>query len=220
MSARRSIPTGNDLRLVILDCDGVLFNSAHANVAFYDSILAELGHSPLDEHGRELCHRLSGPQLWDHLFAADAVSHARAKEIAARHDYGPFYPMMEPVLDLEETLAALSAHCPLALATNRGRTVAGVIRHFGLDRFFSIWMGILDVPRAKPAPDLLVACLERAEVAPDAAVFVGDTSVDHDAANAAGVAFVGIGPHSGAAEPIIGLRELPLLLGVPPVRLD
>jgi phosphoglycolate phosphatase-like HAD superfamily hydrolase len=77
-------------------------------------------------------------------------------------------------------------------------------------------MGILDVPHAKPAPDLLVACLERAAVSPDAAVFVGDTSVDYEAATAAGVAFVGIGPHSGAAEPLTGLRELPLLLSVPP----
>ena len=218
MSFRASIPTGSDLRLVILDCDGVLFHSANANVAFYDSILAELGHLPLDAHGRELCHRLSGPQLWDHLFGADSVLHARAKEVAARHDYGPFYPLMEPVLELEETLARLSGHCPLALATNRGRTVAGVIRHFGLDRFFSIWLGILDVPRAKPAPDLLVACLQRAEVPADAAVFVGDTSVDYEAATAAGVAFVGIGANSGSAEPIRDLRDLPPLLGVPLVR--
>jgi phosphoglycolate phosphatase-like HAD superfamily hydrolase len=198
----------------------VLFHSANANVAFYDSILSELGLSPLDEHGRDLCHRLSGPQLWEHLFATDAVLHARAKELAARHDYGPFYPLMEPVLELEQTLAVLASHCPLALATNRGRTTGGVIRHFGLDRFFSIWMGILDVPRAKPAPDLLLACLERAEVSADAAVFVGDTSVDYEAATAARVAFVGIGPHTGAAESISGLRELPLLLGVSLVEPD
>lgn len=218
MSPRPYVPTGSDLRLVILDCDGVLFHSANANVAFYDSILAELGQSPLDARGRELCHRLSGPQLWDHLFAADAALHARAKQVAARQDYAPFYPLMEPVLELEETLTRLSAHCPLALATNRGRTVAGVIRHFSLDRFFSIWLGILDVARAKPAPDLLLACLERAEVAAEAAVFVGDTSVDCEAATSAGVAYVGIGVHSGAAEPIGGLRELPVLLGLPSAR--
>ena len=218
MSPQAPVPTGTDLRLVILDCDGVLFHSANANVAFYDAILAELVQAPLDARGRELCHRLSGPQLWDHLFAADAALHARAKEVAARQDYAPFYPLMEPVLELEETLARLSAHCPLALATNRGRTVAGVIRHFSLDRFFSIWMGILDVARAKPAPDLLLACLERAEVPANRAVFVGDTSADCESAASAGVAYVGIGHHSGAAEPIAELRELPELLGIPPAK--
>ncbi len=210
-----ALPRSNDVRLVILDCDGVLFDSFDANVAFYDTILDELGHAPLDERGRELCHRLSGPQLWAHLFATDAALHAQAKEVAGRTDYSPFFALMRPMPDLEETLRHLSSHCPLALATNRGRTVEGVVRHFDLDRFLSIWLGILDVPRAKPAPDLLHACLERANVPASASVFVGDTAVDHEAAVAAGVPYVGIGPRSGAVRPIRELRELPSLLRIP-----
>ncbi len=210
------LPTGGALELVILDCDGVLFDSYDANVAFYDSILTALGQPGMDDEARELCHRLSGPQLWDHLFAHDAALHARAKEIASRADYGPFYRLMRPVVDLDDTLRRLSTHCPLALATNRGRTVAGVLREFGLDRFLTIALGILDVPRPKPAPDLLLACLERAGVAADAAVFVGDTSVDREAATAAGVAYVGIGAHSGGERTIEELRDLPDLLCVAP----
>ena len=208
------LPTGDALELVILDCDGVLFDSYDANVAFYDSVLAAVGQPGMDEEARTLCHRLSGPQLWDHLFARDAALHARAKDVAARADYGPFYRLMQPVEDLDETLRRLSAHCPLALATNRGRTVTGVVREFGLDRFLSIALGILDVPRPKPAPDLLVACLERTGVTADAAVFVGDTSVDREAAAAAGIAYVGIGAHSGGERTIGKLRDLPTLLGV------
>jgi HAD superfamily hydrolase (TIGR01509 family) len=210
------LPTGDALELVILDCDGVLFDSYDANVAFYDSILAALGQPAMDDEARELCHRLSGPQLWDHLFARDAALHARAKEIAGRADYGPFYRLMRPVPGLDETLRRLSSHCPLALATNRGRTVTGVLREFGLDRFLTIALGILDVPRPKPAPDLLLACLERAGVTADAAVFVGDTSVDRDAALAAGVAYVGIGAHSRADRTIRALRDLPALLRIEP----
>src|SRR6185436_8940471 len=116
-----ALPVGDALRLIILDCDGVLFDSWDANVAFYDSVLTALGESPLDETGRELCHRLSGPQLWDHLFAHDRDRHTRAKAMAAKADYSPFYRLMHPVPDLDATLARLSAHCPLALATNRGR---------------------------------------------------------------------------------------------------
>jgi HAD superfamily hydrolase (TIGR01509 family) len=101
------------------------------------------------------------------------------------------------------------------MATNRGRTVEGVVRHFSLDRFLSTWLGILDVPRPKPAPDLLLANLERAQVPATAAVYVGDTSVDREAAMAAGVPYVGVGPYSGAAQMIAGLGELPDLLGIP-----
>lgn len=215
MTARR-LPPARELDLVILDCDGVLFDSWEANVAFYDSILAALARAPLDDHGRELCHRLSGPQLWAELFGDDPAAHQRAKEVAARADYSPYFPLMRPATELHETLATLASHCRLALATNRGRTVAGVLSHFDLARFFSVSLGILDVARPKPAPDLLLACLERTGVHSTAAVYVGDTSVDHAAATAADVAYVGIGRDSGAALAIRELRELPRTLGIGP----
>jgi phosphoglycolate phosphatase len=214
VSGVATLPTGAEVQLILLDCDGVLFDSWDANVAFYDSILAKLGEKPLDERGRDLCHRLSGPQLWQHLFGEDSARHARAKEIAARADYSPFYSLMRPVPDLERTLARLAAHCPLALATNRGRTVEGVVRHFGLERFLSIWLGILDVARPKPAPDLLLACLARARVPAHAAVFVGDTDVDREAAEAAAVPYIGIGSESGRHHVIAELRELPKLIAI------
>lgn len=215
MTTPDDLPRGPAVRLVILDCDGVLFDSFEANVAFYDSILTELGHPPLDQVGRELCHRMSGPQLWAHLFATDEAVHTRARAAAARADYAPFYALMRPVPALDATLARLARHCRLAMATNRGRTVEGVVRYFKLDRFLSTWLGILDVPRPKPAPDLLLANLDRADVPASAAVYVGDTSVDREAAVAAGIAYVGIGPRSRAARTITELRELPDLLGIP-----
>ncbi len=215
MSSPPPLPRGADLKLVILDCDGVLFDSSRANVAFYDSVLRALGQPPLDREGQELCHQLSGPQLWAHLFERDQPLHQRAREVAARADYSPFYALMQPMPGLEATLGRLAAHCPLALATNRGRTVAGVLAAFSLERFFAVRLGILDVPRPKPAPDLLLACLERTGVDADASVYVGDTAVDHEAAAAAAVPYVGVGPLSRADWVVREIRELPDLLEVP-----
>lgn len=218
MSSPRSLPVGDALELVILDCDGVLFDSWDANVAFYDAVLATIGEGPLDATGRELCHRLSGPQLWGELFPERPDLLERARVASASADYAPFYPLMRPTAELTETLARITAHCPLALATNRGRTVAGVTKYFSLERFFAAALGILDVPRPKPAPDLLLACLERTGVRSAAAVFVGDTLVDREAAAAAGVAYVGIGPVSGGVVVLEELRELPDLLEIAPRR--
>ncbi|MCZ2111038.1 MAG: HAD family hydrolase [Dehalococcoidia bacterium] len=215
MNTNYTLPRGRALRLIMLDCDGVLFDSFDANVAFYDSILKTLGHPPLDEVGRELCHRMAGPQLWAHLFAGDETAHARAKAAAAQANYDPFYALMQPVPELASTLDRLGRHCRLAMATNRGRTVEGVVRHFGLDRFLSSWLGVLDVPHPKPAPDLLLASLDRTSVPAAAAVYVGDTATDYEAAAASSVPYVGVGRRSNAAYTIADLRELPDLLGIP-----
>lgn len=166
----RPLPPADALRLVIFDCDGVLFDSWKANVAFYDAVLTALGLPPLDDEGRQLCHTLSSPQLYAHLFPGDEHMQRRITAAARATDYGPFYELMEPAEALEPTLRRLAAHCPLALATNRGITVRGVVERFGLEPFFAIRLGILDVARPKPAPDLLVGCLERAGVAASQAV--------------------------------------------------
>jgi len=208
----QSLPTGDALRLAIFDCDGVLFDSWKANVAFYNTVLTACGRPTLDEETLHLCHTLSSPQLYAHLFPDDVPMQRRIAEIARATDYAPFYGLMEPVAELEATLAHLSRHCPLALATNRGTTVNGVLERFGLEAYFPIRFGILDVARPKPAPDMLLACLERARVDADAAVYVGDTELDREAARAAGIAYIGVGPASGAELRITGIRELPALL--------
>jgi len=206
------LPDRARLRLVMLDCDGVLFDSWRANVAFYNAALAGAGQPPLDGEGERLCHRLSSPQLWAALFGHDPALHGRVVEAAAAVDYGPFYDLMVPAADLEATLTRLAAHCSLALATNRGKTVAGVVERFGLRPFLALHVGVLDVARPKPAPDMLLHCLERVGVEPEEAVYVGDTELDRAAAAAAGVAYVGVGPASGARWTVEGVRDLPALL--------
>lgn len=210
--AGAALPRPDQLRLIMLDCDGVLFDSWKANVAFYNAVLDVAGLPPLDDHGERLCHTLSSPQLYATLFGAEPALHRRVTDAAARVDYTPFFDLMVPAPALEDSLARMASHCALALATNRGRTVAGLVERFGLETFFTIRVGILDVARPKPAPDLLHACLSRADVPASAAVYVGDTELDRAAAAEAGVAYVGVGTASGARYVVGELRELPALL--------
>ncbi|HEY3352155.1 MAG TPA: HAD-IA family hydrolase [Polyangia bacterium] len=50
-----------------------------------------------------------------------------------------------------------------------------------------------EVPRAKPAPDVVLAAMARLGVAAAATWMVGDSRFDRDAAAAAGVRFIGLG---------------------------
>lgn len=199
-------------RLVILDCDGVMFDSSAANVGFYNSILEHMGHPALDAEGERLAHWMGSPELIARLFGHDADLHRAARDVARELDYTPFLRLMTPVPRLVETLEWLRERGSTALATNRGSTIPQLLEHFALGEHFDVVVGLLDVARPKPAPDMLLHCLERLDVAPAHALYVGDSVTDHLAAEAAGIDFVAVGDVAPGERRITALAELPGLL--------
>jgi phosphoglycolate phosphatase len=202
------------LRAVIFDCDGVLFDSWRANVAFYNAVLRVLGRAPLDGEGERQAHMLSSPQLFAALFGDDAALVERATGLARDLDFGPFYELMRPVPGLHALLAELKTTYRLGMATNRGVTARRVARYFGIDAFLELVVGIHDVARPKPSPDMIEKCVAHFAIAPDEAVYVGDTQADREAAHAAGVHFIAVGAHAAGALRVRELGELPALLSV------
>ncbi len=198
--------------LVILDCDGVLFESFEANVAFYNAVLERLGQPELNEEGRGHAHRMATPQIMEWLFGEDPQRLSEAMTAAYATDYTPFLARLEPVSELFETLRWLREHYRTAMATNRGATIPDLLAHFELAPLFEMVVGIRDVPRPKPAPDMLVHCLEGLGVEAHAAVYVGDSPGDLAAAEAARMRFIGVGGSVEHHTRIEELRALPDLL--------
>ena len=198
------------LSLVIFDCDGVLFDSAAANIAYYNAVLQRMGRAPLSEEWGRRAHFLSSRQLYEAMFGTDDQLAAEALGAASEVDYGPFYSLMEPAAGLEEVLTALKRRYRLAMATNRGVTLPGVMREFRLGRFIELAVGVHDVTHPKPHPEMIQRCLAHFDVEPTAALYVGDSESDQRAAAAAGVHFVAVGHAPAAASlRIAGLSELP-----------
>jgi HAD superfamily hydrolase (TIGR01549 family) len=200
------------LAAVIFDCDGVLFDSWRANVAFYNAVLATAGQPALDENWARRAHVMASTQLFEAMFDMDAAMLAQVRDTARETDYGPFLSLMEPVPGLHDTLATLKRSYRLAMASNRGRTVHQVLRHFALDGYLEHAVGARDVPRPKPHPDMLEECVARLGVRADQTVYVGDAPSDMEAARSAGLHFVAIGAHEWAAQHIPELRALPAYL--------
>jgi phosphoglycolate phosphatase len=194
--------------LVMLDCDGTMFDSYEANRAFYDAVLGQIGLPPLDPEGRELAHRLSSPQLFAHLFRDDPGTHERAVAAARATDYTPFLFRMTPMPELFETLGWLHDRFQTALVTNRGSTIPHLLEHFGLQRHFDLVVGIHDVERPKPAPDMIVRCLEHFAVPAAESVYVGDSPGDLEASRAAGVPFIAVGGLPGGDHSLASFAEL------------
>ena len=165
-------------RAVIFDCDGVLFDSWHANIAFYNAIRAALGLPPMDRAWEDRAHFLAATTVLEEMFGHDPVLAADARRVFETTDYEPFFDLMVPARGLFDVLAALRPAWRLGMATNRGATLPGVMRRFGLDAWLDAAVGVLDVARPKPAPDMIEECLSRLGVPPSAAVYVGDAESD------------------------------------------
>lgn len=208
---------------VIFDCDGVLFDSWRANVAYYNAIRAALDLPAMDATWERRAHFLAASQLLHSMFADAPEQLAAAQQAARAIDYGPFYALMEPATDLFATLDRLKPLHRLGMATNRSTTVRGVVERFGLAAWLDAAVGLLDAGRPKPAPDVIQACLARLGVEPAWAVYVGDAETDLEAARAAGVHFVAVGAPAWSRAAVPALHALPaylrtLPLGSPPAR--
>jgi phosphoglycolate phosphatase len=82
-----------------------------------------------------------------------------------------------------------------------------LLRFLGIADLVDVVLGPEDVARPKPAPDMLLAALDRLGVAEDEALYVGDMGVDVQTARAAGV-HVWIVP-TGSDEPSVVARASP-----------
>lgn len=180
---------------VIFDCDGVMFESRQANLAYYNDILAFFGEKPVTEEDREranLCHTAASPEVLSTLLGEERS--AEALDIATSMDYRKFIPFMTPEPGLYEVLAALSDKLPLAVATNRGYSMPEILEHFELTRFFTTVVTSRDVARPKPHPDMLLLAREKLDLEKECLLFVGDSIYDQMAAEAAGIPFAAYKP--------------------------
>ena len=178
------------LRGIVFDCDGVLFESRKANLAYYNAVLAHFDEPPVaeDDHANaHICHTAASTHVLRHLLGEKRAP--QALSIAAQLDYRQFIPYMEPEPGMRQALAALAGLLPLAVATNRGQSMPCILEHFGLSSYFSTVVTSRDVRNPKPAPDMLYEAAKRMKLAPRELLFVGDSELDQAAANAAGMSF-------------------------------
>lgn len=198
--------------LVMLDADGVLFESVQSNIAFYNAIFAQVGQPCLAAAEEQLCIFMSTRELFARRAGPDLQLRDRMMAVAAKLDATPFFRLLQPPFELRPFLHSLRRRYKLGLATNRSTTVPGLIEHLGLRDIFDAVACLQDAVAPKPAPDLLHLCMARAGVSALRAVYVGDSPIDSEAATAAGVRFIGVGSRVRAEHRIEALAELPAAL--------
>jgi HAD superfamily hydrolase (TIGR01549 family) len=174
------------LKLVAFDCDGVLFDSRQANIAFYNAILAQFQQPGLSPEAADYVHSHTVFESVAYLFQGygdlDAVW-----RFTRAIDYHPFIPMMVEEPYLREFLGFLRPSFPCALATNRTTTTRAVLEYHGLQDHFDLVISAQDVARPKPHPEAFRRILEHFALEPREALYIGDSRVDEEFARNAGV---------------------------------
>ena len=197
-------------KAVIYDCDGVMFDSFEANLAFYQRVMAMMGRGPLDRGDEErmrILHTYANREVLACLFP-ESREWEEAVRCAGRIDYRDLVPLMVMEDGFRETLDALKGRVELGVCTNRSTSMEMVLSSFNLDTYFGVVMTASLVANPKPHPEPLLKVLEHFAVAPGEVLFVGDSEVDRLAAESAGVPFVAYKADLPAFARISGHREI------------
>lgn len=92
-----------------------------------------------------------------------------------------------------EMLECLRGHYPMAIVSARGeRSTLAFLEQFGLARYFDHIATAQTCRFTKPYPDPVLWAAQRMNVAPEACLMIGDTTVDIRTGKAAGAQTVGV----------------------------
>lgn len=204
----------NDIKVVVFDCDGVMFDTAGANKAYYNHVLEHFGMPTLNAEQFAFIHMHTVDESLAFLFSDD-VQLAAAKAYRKQMSYLPFLQFMQIEPDLKSLLLKLRPGYNTAIATNRTDTMNRVLKEHNLAQSFDLVVTALDVVHPKPHPEQLDKILAHFNVQSRQAMYIGDSGLDKAAAKAAGVIFVAYSNDGLEADyHIIRLREIEDILSI------
>lgn len=213
-------------RAVIFDFDLTLVDSRPAFWDCHRFAAAALGLPPLEEAavyrsiGTPLVRVL--PALYGPAGAARAEEYIRVYQARADEVMTSLTSLIPGAAEAVRALA--KAGLRLAIVSQKLRyRVEEVLRRERLLHLFAAVLGAEDVEEFKPDPRGILLALARLGTGPDSALYVGDTTIDAEAARAAGLPFVAVLTGITAREEfdpfapagvLASVRELPAFLGL------
>ena len=177
-------------KLVIFDCDGVMFDSKSANRHFYNQIRTNFAHPPMDDDELEYVHMHHVMDSVNHIFRHWPAEVKEAHRYRESLDYKDFIKHMTIEPDLVEFLEYISPSCKTAISTNRTTTMATLLDLFGLRKHFGLVVTAMDVENSKPHPDAMLKILAHFGLEVEECIFIGDSMIDQQHADSVGMRMI------------------------------
>ena len=179
------------LKLIVFDCDGVLFDSRNANKEYYNHLLHHFNHPPMNEEELDYVHMHSAPDSVRHIFRhypENSFEEIDAFRVAL--GYERFLPFMKIEEDLVDFLNRVKEVYHLAISTNRGNTMLPLLKMFALENYFGKVVTSETAQRPKPAPDGLLEIMAHFQCSAEKTIFIGDSVIDQKHAAACNVPLI------------------------------
>jgi HAD superfamily hydrolase (TIGR01509 family) len=178
-----------NIKVIIYDCDGVLIDSKLALEAFYNKILNHFDMPPTTKYNIDAVYAKTTKEAISYLFQSTPwIDEAIAYNKIINTE--ELLHLIKPEPNINETLEQLRPRHLTAVATNRGRSLSIVLKHFGLEQHFDFIISCVTVPAPKPHPGCIQKILDYFEVRPDQSIYIGDSEVDRLFSDGAGVPFI------------------------------
>ena len=179
------------VRCVIYDCDGVLFDSIEANEKLYNDLAASVGRPPLTREELTYVHCHTVFEAVHFMFKDDNALEEKALELLKQVDFKQYIVFLKMEPHLIETLTLLKEKgISRVINTNRTVTMPVIMDRFGLRPYFDMVVTALDVKKPKPHRESVDKIVDTLRLDRKEVVFVGDSEVDQQTAESAGVTFV------------------------------
>ena len=178
----------NPLKVIVFDCDGVLFDSKEANIRFYTHVMERVTGPPVRPEHYEFIHMHPVSESLRYLLDDDerlraAVSYCQGIDFREFHAYLRCEPGLLELLELAKS------SFNTAVATNRTISARDVLVYFDIDKYFDLVVSASDVEHPKPHPAAMHKIQDAFGARAEEILFVGDSSVDEALAMATGVYF-------------------------------
>jgi phosphoglycolate phosphatase len=180
-----------NIRCVIYDCDGVLFDSLENNKRFYNQVCAAMDRALMTGEELNYAHMHTVQESIRFLFRDHPDREEKAQAFIATLNPNDFIPFMKLEPHLLQTLTLLKERGILrAINTNRTTSMRFVMDSFALWPYFEMVVTALDVKNPKPHAESALNILEAFHLQREEAVFVGDSRIDRQTADAAAIRFI------------------------------
>ncbi|HEY6081041.1 MAG TPA: HAD family hydrolase [Polyangiaceae bacterium] len=183
------------LRAVILDVDGTLVNSNDAHARSWVEALAE--HDIAVEFAQvRLLIGMGGDKLLPQLCGVSAES-TQGVQIATRRGElfrERYLPQLKPFPKTRELVTRLIAAGlrPAVASSAKEQELAQLLRIARVDDLMQGVSSASDAKHSKPDPDIVHAALQKLDMPAGAALMIGDTPYDVEAARKLGIGTIGL----------------------------